>query len=304
VTAALLAVASGCGTDRTPPVGTAAPTGTTTTAGTTTNAPLVVPVAQVTLGQSAAQTVVTPAPGTEVKQLDAATSRLLVDLPRSDAGWRVELTVEVPAGVSVEAAGDGGAGAATKLVVDERGDSTAGNDLLLGLVAPRDGYQKVRLGDLGHPFGGAVPRHGVVGTGSWLVGDPDRSARTARTVTLAAVIDAPGAPGSARRARATSTAVVVGTDLIASVAWRADGDDGGGSYVVTPTLWGRMSGKIGRLHLTAALRAHEPAAATDVVEKQLLCHAVGAPSKDTWNLEPWRPDVSVADYLLAGCNPR
>ena len=265
--------------------------------------PLEVPAAGLALGDDPASTVLVPAAGTRVDRLDAGTSRLLVDLPPSDTGWRVELSVKAPAGVLVDVAGDGSAGAATS-GSGGKNPRSEGGLLLAGLVAPRDGYREVRVGDLRRPFAGKVPPRGVVGRGAWLVDDPDPGGRTARTVTLAAVIDAPGAPGSARRARADRTAVVVGTDLLASVTWRAQGEDGGGSYVVTPTLWGRMSGETGQLHLLAALRAHEPSAATGVVGKQLLCHAIGAPAKDTWNLEPWRPDVSTAEYLLAACNPR
>lgn len=265
--------------------------------------PLEVPAADLALGDNPASTVLVPAAGTTVDHLDAATSRLLVDLPPSGTGWRVELSVEAPAGVLVDVAGDGSAGVTTSGSGGKNRRPERGL-LLAGLVAPQDGYREVRVGDLGRPFAGKVPRRAVVGHGSWLVDDPDPDGRTARTVTLAAVIAAPGAPGSAWRARTYRTAVVVGTDLLASVAWRAQGEGGGGSYVVTPTLWGRMSGETGQPHLLAALRAHEPSAATDVVGKQLLCHAIGAPAKATWNLEPWRPDVSVAEYLLAACNPR
>ncbi len=36
---------------------------------------------------------------------------------------------------------------------------------------------------------------------------------------------------------------------------------------------------------------------------QLTCHALGAPDKETWNLEPWRPDVGLLAVLAAACNP-
>jgi hypothetical protein len=36
---------------------------------------------------------------------------------------------------------------------------------------------------------------------------------------------------------------------------------------------------------------------------QLACHALGAPDKATWNLEPWRPDVGLLLIMAAGCNP-
>jgi hypothetical protein len=34
-----------------------------------------------------------------------------------------------------------------------------------------------------------------------------------------------------------------------------------------------------------------------------VCHAVGAPDKSTWNLEPWRPDVGLILTATAQCNP-
>ncbi|MBC7292192.1 MAG: DUF2599 domain-containing protein, partial [Actinotalea sp.] len=36
---------------------------------------------------------------------------------------------------------------------------------------------------------------------------------------------------------------------------------------------------------------------------QLECHALGAPDKESWNLEPWRPDVGLLATLAARCNP-
>ena len=53
----------------------------------------------------------------------------------------------------------------------------------------------------------------------------------------------------------------------------------------------------------AQLAAAEPEAATATMLAQLECHALGAPDKDSWNLEPWRPEVSEQDMVSAGCNP-
>ena len=39
------------------------------------------------------------------------------------------------------------------------------------------------------------------------------------------------------------------------------------------------------------------------MDHQLRCHALGVPGKETWNLEPWRPEVDYLAYLLARCNP-
>ncbi|WP_373790284.1 DUF2599 domain-containing protein [Achromobacter insuavis] len=53
----------------------------------------------------------------------------------------------------------------------------------------------------------------------------------------------------------------------------------------------------------AELAAVGPEARTTVMDHQLRCHALGAPGKDTWNLEPWRPELDYLAYLLARCNP-
>ncbi|CPU68017.1 Protein of uncharacterised function (DUF2599) [Mycobacteroides abscessus] len=49
--------------------------------------------------------------------------------------------------------------------------------------------------------------------------------------------------------------------------------------------------------------AAEPEADTPTMHDQLVCHAVGAPDKATWNLEPWRPDVGLLATMSARCNP-
>lgn len=93
----------------------------------------------------------------------------------------------------------------------------------------------------------------------------------------------------------------LGTSVVASTAW---GDrEGGRSLAVTPTDWGRVSGATGAASAWADLLAADPSADTPGMEKQLQCHLLGARDKATWNLEPWRPDVSLVEYALARCNP-
>ncbi|WP_435300636.1 DUF2599 domain-containing protein [Timonella sp. A28] len=41
----------------------------------------------------------------------------------------------------------------------------------------------------------------------------------------------------------------------------------------------------------------------DTMKKQFQCHVIGAPTKDTWNLEPWRPDGTLTAIMAARCNP-
>ncbi len=241
--------------------------------------------ATITVPAGTSKATVRASDGVSREHVDAATARLIVGLPASTTGWYVTVTVALPKGTTVSVASDGTLG-----VVG------AHDRLRLGLAAPADGYRTIRAGNLLDPFVTKIPSGATAGTGTWTVEDPDPSGSAARTATLTMTVPA-------ARTTATTTAVLVGTTLIASVAWRADGEDGTGSWVVTPTMWGRLSGDIGRAHMFAALTAVEPDADSDVLRKQLLCHVDGATAKSTWNLEPSRPDVSYLAYLLARCNP-
>jgi hypothetical protein len=80
--------------------------------------------------------------------------------------------------------------------------------------------------------------------------------------------------------------------------------------VVSPTLFGRNHASDNPpLALHEALKAagHTPFHLTPKIRasltKQLRCHAEFAATKDTWDLEQWRPDVSYDDFIGAFCNP-
>jgi Protein of unknown function (DUF2599) len=79
--------------------------------------------------------------------------------------------------------------------------------------------------------------------------------------------------------------------------------EGGRSLAVTPTPWARTAGQAGEVGVWTELVAAVPEADTAVMRDQLTCHAFGAPDKETWNLEPWRPDVGLFGVLAAACNP-
>lgn len=79
--------------------------------------------------------------------------------------------------------------------------------------------------------------------------------------------------------------------------------EGGRSLAVRPTTWARAGGLAAQEGVWAAVIAQEPEADTNGMHDQLLCHALGAPDKDAWNLEPWRPDVGSLATLAARCNP-
>ncbi|GHG54405.1 hypothetical protein GCM10011331_20170 [Flavimobilis marinus] len=86
------------------------------------------------------------------------------------------------------------------------------------------------------------------------------------------------------------------------VVW-ADRLEGGRSLQVFPTPWGRTASQAAGAAAWDGLVLLAPEADTDVMNKQLRCHLLGAPEKESWNLEPWRPDVGYTQYLLARCNP-
>ncbi len=102
-------------------------------------------------------------------------------------------------------------------------------------------------------------------------------------------------------AEAWEVVVPLGTRAVRSTDWGER--EGGRSLAVDPTAWARSAGQAGRELVWAQVVAAEPEADTPTMHDQLVCHAVGAPDKATWNLEPWRPDVGLLATMSARCNP-
>jgi len=93
----------------------------------------------------------------------------------------------------------------------------------------------------------------------------------------------------------------LGTSAVERTDW---GDrEGGRSLAVVPTDWAREAGQAGVDLAWAELVAADPEVDTATMHDQLECHAIGAPDKDSWNLEPWRPDVGLVATMAARCNP-
>ncbi|GAB6938927.1 hypothetical protein JCM11754A_24540 [Isoptericola variabilis] len=93
----------------------------------------------------------------------------------------------------------------------------------------------------------------------------------------------------------------LGTSAVERTDW---GDrEGGRSLAVVPTAWAREAGQAGTDLVWAELVAADPEVGTATMHDQLECHAIGAPDKDSWNLEPWRPDVGLVATMAARCNP-
>ena len=119
--------------------------------------------------------------------------------------------------------------------------------------------------------------------------------------------DAPGArlvqqdPTSVRLTGVLPAGLWITSVAVQDAAWgRAEG---GRSLAVTPSAWARAGGAAAQDGLWSQLVALAPDADTPSMRAQLECHELGAPDKDTWNLEPWRPDVSALDMIAARCNP-
>lgn len=102
-------------------------------------------------------------------------------------------------------------------------------------------------------------------------------------------------------AAAWDVVVPLGTRAVRSTDWGER--EGGRSLAVDPTAWARAAGQAGQELVWAQVVAAEPEADTPTMHDQLVCHAVGAPDKATWNLEPWRPDVGLLATMSARCNP-
>jgi len=92
-----------------------------------------------------------------------------------------------------------------------------------------------------------------------------------------------------------------GTGRPRSAVWGAH--EGGRSLAVDPNTWARGAGLAGGEATWSALVVERPDADRPGMHDQLVCHALGAPDKATWNLEPWRPDVGLVATLAARCNP-
>jgi hypothetical protein len=112
----------------------------------------------------------------------------------------------------------------------------------------------------------------------------------------------------ARAADGTTTRgrVVLGAGAVASAEWEDRGDEGGLSLVVVPRPWARTAGAAGVEAVWSALGERSdlgPDATAAGMRDQLECHALGAADKESWNLEPWRPDVGLLATLAARCNP-
>lgn len=89
------------------------------------------------------------------------------------------------------------------------------------------------------------------------------------------------------------------------VEWAKWGDLS--SLRVYPTPSARQAASTPADVAWAEVLALSPDAAIPGMREQFLCHwqfaEMAEPGKVSWNLEPWRPEVTGEEMMAAGCNP-
>ncbi|QCB92643.1 DUF2599 domain-containing protein [Cellulomonas shaoxiangyii] len=185
----------------------------------------------------------------------------------------------------------------------------AADAVQVDVPAPAEGASTVTVtGPAGVLAWAAPPRGGTVESqvdGSVVLRDADGA--------VLAALAAPTAAGAGRAswrvegdvvaldAGSGAASFVLGTTALVSATWGEA--EGGRSLAVVPAGWVRGGALAAQEALAAQLAAAEPEAASASMRAQLWCHALGAPEKDAWNLEPWRPDVDTVTMLATRCNP-
>ncbi|MCL3863112.1 DUF2599 domain-containing protein [Actinotalea sp. K2] len=193
----------------------------------------------------------------------------------------------------------------------DRGEDDAQIDVVLEVapgsgptpvLATEEGVEVELLGD-----GSAVLRDttGVVGgVASPAVTRQDGQPASALQVGRTGVLTLAPSPASLDTGTTAATATLwLGGRAVESLDWVDRADEGGRSLAVVPTPWARRAGSAGVEAVWAEVAALDEETRGAAMYDQLLCHAIGAPDKASWNLEPWRPDVGILDTLASRCNP-
>ncbi|MGV8966331.1 MAG: DUF2599 domain-containing protein [Cellulomonas sp.] len=241
------------------------------------------------VGASAALVAAARAAGTPLASgdviLSVATPTQQASVAAQDDGSAV-LTFGVGAGPGTES---GQVTAASTSTTTDRLVAVLAAPAGLGFDVRTDGSVAVTAGTEA-VVGALLPVTVVDGTGSRL---PTRLATRADDPTLLEV--------TVRAERAGTATLTFGANPLVSAIW---GDrEGGRSLAVVPSPWVRTGSQAAQEALWSALVAAEPEADSTSMHDQLTCHALGAPTKASWNLEPWRPAVDSFTLLAARCNP-
>lgn len=129
-------------------------------------------------------------------------------------------------------------------------------------------------------------------------------------IRIIAVAAAACALSVAAAPAASATPVAASPPYVDHVAWAKWGDLS--SLRVYPTNSGRdTSGRPGTAgqadEAWAEVLRLSPDAAMPGMREQFICHwrfaELVEPGKVSWNLEPWRPEVSDEEMVSTGCNP-
>lgn len=96
------------------------------------------------------------------------------------------------------------------------------------------------------------------------------------------------------------------SDWFKSAKWKSRTS---GVYLcVVPTAWNRQSGiayaSTSWSYLKKKMSGTKKWRNEGGLKDQYYCHTQLAKLKSSWNLEPWRPNVSLAKTLASGCNPK
>ncbi|WP_278234853.1 DUF2599 domain-containing protein [Isoptericola sp. AK164] len=162
------------------------------------------------------------------------------------------------------------------------------------LVRHADGSVSVLDADGGSPVGGLTRPDGPA---TFRDVDPQHLELVGTAGTAGTDDDGATSGDGAREEVGTA----LGTAGVVDATWGER--EGGRSLAVDATDWARSAGTAGVELVWAELVAADPEVDTATMRDQLVCHALGAPDKATWNLEPWRPDVGLVAVLAARCNP-
>ena len=104
---------------------------------------------------------------------------------------------------------------------------------------------------------------------------------------------------------ASKSSFLVANQAFYDASWTKRGD--GISLFLTPTTWARNADQTVFEYAWQELAQYDEGAGrettTETMVKQLRCHLVGAKDKATWNLEPWRENLSLLEFYQARCNP-
>lgn len=133
---------------------------------------------------------------------------------------------------------------------------------------------------------------------------PTPTTSTAPVRTPESTTTTPAPPDATRDRRSTTPRPA--PPFVESATW---GDsDYGETLLVAPSVSGRQAwGADDAATAWREVLALVPEADTPGMWEQFDCHWTWArllePGKPTWNIEPWRPDVSPERMLAEGCNP-